>query len=344
MDRDVSPRIAYWCSSFDPEMEALASEVALLRRAFPRSLTWGIAARDLLRLSRSHGFGVHPRFHLLFRAAAWVAQRCFDIQHLFGGLGDWFHLRAVRKNPIVMTIAVQSGQCAAALVDKVDRFVVEWKGAEDKLLSMGVEPSRIETILPPVDLDRFRPTPRPNGPLTIVFASSPDSAKALQARGVELLLDAARICPMYRFLLVWRPWGDSLPAVKRAIHERKLKNVELLQGGFADMPSFYARAHIGVAPFVDISRCKPMPNSMIESLACGRPVVVTRQVGLAPYVEKHRIGAVTETTSEALAAAFAEIEGRWDASSAAARQFAESSFGEQRFIEAYRQVYQRVAL
>jgi len=41
----MSLRIAYWTSGFEPSMEAVSSEVHLLRRSFPRSVVWGLSHR-----------------------------------------------------------------------------------------------------------------------------------------------------------------------------------------------------------------------------------------------------------------------------------------------------------
>src|SRR5688572_2655780 len=89
---DMSPRVAYWCSSFDADMEAVAGEVACLRRAFPGSIRWGISARQKKNFVLRDGICLHPRLDLLFRGITWAMQRRYDIQHLFGGWGDWFHL------------------------------------------------------------------------------------------------------------------------------------------------------------------------------------------------------------------------------------------------------------
>jgi glycosyltransferase involved in cell wall biosynthesis len=343
MDRDMSPRVAYWCSSFDADMEAIASEVALLRRAFPGSITWGIAARDWLRLSPRSGFGVHPRLHGLFRMATWAAQRCYDVQHLFGGLGDWFHLRAVSRKPVVLTMAVEGPPCDAALLSKVDRFVTEWPCDDSELTRLGIDRERVRTILPPVDLERFSPAAAAPGRFSILFASSPERADWLTARGVDLILDAAELCPDFRFSLVWRPWGESLKTVEAWIAQRRLSNVELTVGRMADMAQFYLRSHVTVAPFVDIRRCKPVPNSVVESMACGRPVVVTPAVRLASMIAKSQAGRVALPTGAGLAESFREIEADWGKCSTAARELAEQRFSKAAFIAAYRELYREVS-
>ncbi|MEX1026307.1 MAG: glycosyltransferase [Planctomycetota bacterium] len=335
----MPPRVAYWLSSFEPEMEAIAGEVACLRRAYPGSIAWGVGPRNWVRLSWRRGFGVHPRLHWAFRAAAAAGQGCFDVNHLFGGLGDWFHLRALRRRASVLTMALDAPPCDELLLGKIDRFVTEWPGGRDKLQQLGIEPGRIRLVFPPVDLDRFQPAAEPDGPFTVLFCSSPDAAQWLEPRGVRLLLDAAALRPTMRFRLIWRPWGDSLPVVRQWIADGELDNVELVVGRFADMQAHYAAAHVTVAPFLDGRRSKAAPNSLIESMACGRPVAATAAVGLADVIEECGAGQIFAAEPAALTEALDRLQGDWSDYARRSRLCAEQWFDEKRFLAEYQQVY-----
>jgi glycosyltransferase involved in cell wall biosynthesis len=321
-------------------MEGVASEVALLRRSFPRSVVWGVTGRDGLTLSWRRGFSVSPRFALPFRLVSRVAQCAFHVNHIFGGLGDWFHLRSIGKLPSVLTVAVHSHLHDTKLLKKVDRFVVEWTGARRQLLDLGVAPERIELILPPVDVDRFRPSPAPAEPFTVLFVSSPDRKEWLTARGVDLLLDAAALCPEMQFRLVWRPWGDSASEVMSWIAFRNLRNVDLRIERISDMPDIYAKAHVTVAPFRDLEKCKPAPNSIAESLACGRPVVVSDQVGFSEMIAEAGAGLVCGMDPGEIAEQLKHIRDRWVTYSRCARSLAEERLAAPLFLDAYRRVYE----
>jgi glycosyltransferase involved in cell wall biosynthesis len=111
----------------------------------------------------------------------------------------------------------------------------------------------------------------------------------------------------------------------------------------ADMSQFYLRSHVTVAPFVDTHRCKPVPNSVVESLACGRPVVVTPVVRLALMIAQRQAGRVAMPTGAGLAESFREIEADWRSCSIAARELAEQRFSKAAFIAGYRELYREVA-
>ncbi len=321
-------------------MEAVASEVACLRRSFPGSAAWGVDPARWLRLSWRPGIGVHPRLQLAFRAITSVLQCAFDVNHIFGGIGDWFHLKAVRKKPTVLTLAVHSMACDRKLLEKVDEFVVEWPQARQDLEQLGIPRNRIQLVFPPVDVRRFQPSARPGGPFTALFASSPDDAEWLNARGVPLILEAAALRPDMQFRLLWRPWGNSLSKVQGWITERGLSNVALEVGRVAQMSCEYQRAHVTLAPFTQIERCKPSPNSVIESLASGRPVVVTPVVGLSELISESGSGVTCAPNAASLADALDRVERDWTRCSMRARDVAERFFGLELFVSSYQRLYQ----
>ena len=336
-------RIAYWTSSFEPEMEAIASEVATLRGEFPDSVVWGLSYRHWALLSWRRGFYcLNPRLHLLFRATTRMLEPMFDLNHIFGSLGDWFYLEGFRSRPIVLTIAAQYPPVQKSLLDRIDKFVAEYPEAIKDLRKLGIEKERIRLIFPPVDLRRFFPATRPEGPFTALFASSPESETWLHARGVPQILDAAHLRPRMRFRLLWRPWGDSEKRVRQWIVERELTNVEMIIKRFDNMADEYNRAHATLAPFTDVYRSKPAANSLIESMACGRPVLTSETAGLAGLIRNHRAGVVCPPTGEAIAEHLDYLSADWDHYSRSARKLAENRFAEQNFLQEYQRLYYEV--
>ncbi len=323
-------------------MEAAAAEVALLRRAFPSGVAWGLSHRRWALLSCRRGYCLHPRLHLLFRLATRLLEPAFDLHHVFGSLGDWFYLGRPRRRPTVLTVTAHGRPLARPLLERVDRFVVEHPEGRDELGRLGIERRRVRLIFPPVDLTAFAPAPAPPGPFTVLFASSPEEESWLAARGVPQLLDAAALRPRMRFRLLWRPWGNSEPRVRRWVAERGLGNVELVAGCRQDMARQYQAAHVCVAPFTEKERSKPAPNSVVEGLACGRPVLVTDHVGLADFVREGGAGLSCAATGEALAEGLDRLEAGWGRYSQAARGLAERWFGAGRFLAAYRRLYDEV--
>ncbi len=268
----------------------------------------------------------------------------FDIHHIFGSIGDWFYLCGTRRRYTILTTAASSPPADRALLQRVDRFVVEHPGGRDDLVKLGIEPKRIRLILPPVDLERFRPQAAPDGPFTALFASSPERADWLEARGVPQILDAAALRPQMRFRLLWRPWGDSAAALRLMIEERGISNVELVVGREEDMAAQYNRAHVTLAPFTEPERSKPVPNSLVESLACGRPVLITEAVGMIDLLAGSRAGVVSAPTGAAIAEQLDYLQGNWRSCARSARQLAERWFCVDKFLAGYEKLYDEYSL
>jgi glycosyltransferase involved in cell wall biosynthesis len=338
----MSPRVAYWTSGYAPEMEAISSQVATLRRHFPGSIAWGLNHNRLAQLSWRRGFVVHPRLWAPFRAATRVLQHAFDVNHIFGGHGEWFYVRAAVKRPIVLTTAVRKMKCDEQLLEKVDAFVVEWQSDAVDLASLGVGGQRIHVIPPPVDLERFAPSPPPKGAFSVLFASSPETVDGIATRGVDALLDAAELRPSYRFVLLWRPWGDSYAFIQESIRQRGLENVIVVHERISRMEDAYCGVHVTVAPFRSSTATKSAPNSLIESMACGRPVVATSSVSFAKDAERASAARCVEADGEALAAGLDDVRRRWDETSRKARRFAEEHFAQMLHIDSHRRLYARL--
>lgn len=342
MDRHVSPRIAYWTSAYAPGMEAISHQVALLRRHFAHSIAWGLNRQRTFQFSMGRGFILSPRLWPFFRGATSVLQRAFHINHIVGGLGDWFYLRAATRRPIVLTAAVRSMPCDRLLLRKVDQFIVEWTTDVDALLSLGISADRVCVVPPPADLKRFSMAGVPSNEFTVLFASSPETQEQFDDRGIDILLDAATLRPQYRFVLLWRPWGNGLAAVRRLANERGLTNVEIVSRRIPQIEDCYRAAHLTVAPFRNPGATKSIPNSLIESMACGRPVICTSAIGFSKDVEHAGAGICIEPVADLLASATDDICRRWREMSFQARHFAERYFCQEGFIEAHRAIYQRL--
>lgn len=338
----MPPRVALWSSSFAFGMEAVANEVQALHENLPQSFIWGINPRQAFIYKPKKYFATSARYQLGFRLFTKLFQNRYDIQHLYGSLGDWFHFRALNQQPALLTIALDSNPVEESLRNKINHFAVEWPSAIEKLKSLGIAEEKITLVLPPVDLNKFTPTLAPADKFIATFASSPEKIEAIDARGIPLMLDAAKLKPEMHFKFKWRNWGESLSTVQELIKSQNLGNVTLDTSLTENMAQVYQTSHVTLACFTDLSQCKPMPNSIIESLACARPVIVTRSLELAPMIEEANAGIVIDEDADQLAQALTTIQSDWDTYSKNARKLAEDKFCQQRFINQYLDIYENL--
>lgn len=156
-------------------------------------------------------------------------------------------------------------------------------------------------VVPPPFLGsvRARPAERhhPAEP-TVVCISRLNPVKHL-----ELLIDAwpqvAAARPAARLVLA----GDGEPPYVESLRLRATQrgvSGRVVFAGFvsgAEKATLLDRADLFVLP----SYHENFGMSVVEALAVGVPVVVTREVHLSPFVEEHRLGAVVERDPDALA-------------------------------------------
>ena len=116
-----------------------------------------------------------------------------------------------------------------------------------------------------------------------------------------------------------------------------------MTGIHANMSSFYQNTHVTVAPFRDGTRSKPTPNSILESLASGRPVVVSDVVGISDMIAGEGAGLVSNPRQRPLAECLNRIRADWIKMSEHARRLAETAFDMRCFVNAYKSLYEEIA-
>lgn len=137
-----------------------------------------------------------------------------------------------------------------------------------------------------VDLERYRPGPRPARPVTIMLAS-----RLLWNKGVAELVDAARILKqrnvVCRCCLIGRPDADNPASVpERWLQECVDQDLVEWWGFRDDMAEVLKHAHIACLP----SYREGMPKFLLEASAAGLPLVAADVPGCRDIVQSGRNG------------------------------------------------------
>ncbi|WP_255953785.1 glycosyltransferase [Streptomyces odontomachi] len=167
------------------------------------------------------------------------------------------------------------------------------------------------------------PSAAPAGPPRILFAARLQERKRPRdfvAAAPEIL----RAHPDAEFVVAGPDEGE-LPQVRALVTELGLAHKVLFPGALSadQMLTELRRAHVYVLPSVD----EPFPMSVLEAMAVGTPVVVTRSNGLAADVEKADAGRVVAGPDEIAPAVLALLDpATRGAASAAARHLTAEAF------------------
>ncbi len=183
-----------------------------------------------------------------------------------------------------------------------------------RLVDMGCAPEKIRINRTGIPLERFpfvARTPPPDGAWHIVQAS-----RLIEKKGLDNTLQAFAIFrkkyPAARLTLA----GDG-PLLEQLRLEAAALGVEqaVRFAGFQsqeDLAALYASAHLFMHPSRLTSRQdqEGVPNSMLEAMSTGLPVVATLHGGIPEAVEDGRDGLLTpENDAPALAASLERIAG-----------------------------------
>jgi glycosyltransferase involved in cell wall biosynthesis len=200
----------------------------------------------------------------------------------------------------------------------VPRFWIRWAarhadglvavagGLKRRLVELGVGPDRVRVLRNGVDLELFRPHDR-----EVVRATLGSTRPSLLAVGNLvalkqhwLMVEALTHLPEIELVIV----GEGLERASIEKLARKLKvadRVRLLGRVPQDrLPEIYSAADL----LLLVSTHEGWPNVLLESMACGTPVVVSPMDGIADIVGTADAGRVlADVTPDGLASAIREL-------------------------------------
>ena len=152
----------------------------------------------------------------------------------------------------------------------------------------GVPEEKIRILYNGVDVARFAGA-RPDRQLLLPAAGSRSKLIAVVANMYVLrkghtclIAAAARICrevPDTIFVLIGD--GPQRPTLERQVREAGLERNFLFVGRRKDVPELLACCHLSVLP----SETEALPNSVLEAMAAGLPVVATSVGGIPEIIE-----------------------------------------------------------
>jgi glycosyltransferase involved in cell wall biosynthesis len=345
-------KIAYWStSSLEPRYEAVSQEVLQLAREFPGSWVFAVSPHFWARFSLRDRFaGSHTSLDPFLRLVIPLLERAFDVSHVYGRLTPWIFHKTLRSRPVIHTVTQDSASVVEEFLERAAAVVVQTETARERLLRLGVPAGKLHLRYPGIDLRRFRPAPapaaRPEGAARILFCTAPRSAEEMEARGVHLLLETAQMYPDLRLRFLYRTWRSgytSLEATRKVILDKDIQNVDLTDGIVEDMADVYRRNDFSVIPFLTSDGGKECPNSALESLACGVPVLVSRACPLSRFVEENGCGVLFDPNPGSLRDAVSRGLAEWAQLSHAARRTAEKHLEPGRLFEFYAKLYEEVS-
>ena len=189
-------------------------------------------------------------------------------------------------------------------------------------VGLGIPEERIRVVPNGVDADRFFPRDRREAraslglPLdgTILLSVGGLNEGKGHHRIVGLLPDLIRQHPDLRYVIVGgeRPGDSSRPLIERLLATHRLEGRVMLAGErpHGEIPLWPAAADL----FCLATRSEGWANVLLESLACGTPVVTTRVGGNPEIVTHEGLGLLVDPTDDRAlrAGILSALTRRWD--------------------------------
>lgn len=177
---------------------------------------------------------------------------------------------------------------------RADHVITVCNALRDEVVALGVDAQRVTSLRNGVDLQLFRPTERVSGqPFTLLTVGHLVPVKAQ-----ELIIGALPLLPDVRLVVA----GDG--PNRQMLHDLAARlDVSGRVDFLGAVPQAQLRAHYGAADALVLASSREgWANVLLESMACGTPVVASRVYGTPEVVAAPEAGVLmAERTPQGVA-------------------------------------------
>jgi glycosyltransferase involved in cell wall biosynthesis len=326
----------------DPQREAIAQDIAALS-ARVQARVVRISPPERLRPiypERLFGLWLLPGLRALESAS--------DLFHVFHAHPRFFTLFNVLRKPVVYSVV--SGLRAnvppnkAALFNRLAQVVVSNTRDQQLLAGWGVRQAMV--IRPSIALEKFSPTSAPpvlaHAPFRLFMGSAPWTLPSFQHKGIDSLLAAMHELPNLHITFLWRDF--LYEEMMQRVRALGLEARAVVLNKRVDVAAQLASAHAAVLVADDASIIKAYPNSLMEAIACARPVLISQHIPMSDDVTAHGCGVVVPDVAAAtLASAIRELMNSYPRYQQAAAAYPVQQFSRQRWLKDYLGLYRQLS-
>lgn len=252
-----------------------------------------------------------------------------------------FRVLRYLSKPIIYTVSTgMDAKRSGSLSRPTCTLVISSSHEADILRSRGFR--NVHVVRPGIDHSQIRVVPpsEPGHEFVLLAGSAPWNRRQFETKGFDLLLKVLTRLPQIRLICLWRgalyrEWSDRVRSFGLA------DRVEIIQEK-ADISGVLSRCHAAVVLSTTADQVKSYPSSLMEALAAGRPVLVSRSIPMSYYVEDSGCGKVVEDLClEELIKAIGEIVEGYSSFTTAAL-LAGRDLSAAKMIDDYLHLYQNV--
>jgi glycosyltransferase involved in cell wall biosynthesis len=319
-----------------PACEAISQEISALQAHF---------GGDIVYLNpNQHAPVFIPRLLFGFHKLKWLRaqEAAYDLHHFYNPDPFPFPLLRYLRRPVIYAVScgVEDKRPNVAYFNTLAAVAAADERSLQRLQRWGVE--NVILVRPGIDTTRFSHSPQPlRSEIKLMVGSAPWTKGQFRTKGVEALLEAARQNPRLRLVFLWRE--VLAEEMERRVRALKLEQQVEILNRQVDVNQVLAEVHASITLASESGIIKSYPHSLLDSLAAGKPVLVSRSIPMADYVEQTGCGEVVERVTPAdILAAVEALASHYQARQGVARQVGQRDFSQQAMLASFEQLYERV--
>jgi glycosyltransferase involved in cell wall biosynthesis len=318
-----------------PQAEAISQEIGALQRHF--------GGRTIYLNPNQHAPIYIPRllfgFHKLIQLRAWEAD--MHVHHLYNPDPFPFPILRMLRRPVVYSLTGGvTRRLNVSFFAKLAAITVTDEASLARLRGWGLK--NVYLTRPGIDVNRFTHTPLTlESEIRLMVGSAPWTRRQFRTKGIEALLEAAQRKPRLRLVFLWR--GVLAEEMTERVAARGLQAQVTVLNRLVDVNQVLAEVHASVVLADAPDLVKAYPHSLLESLAAGKPVIVSRTIPMAAYVEEKGCGVVAKDVTSQEVLAMVETLGReYSQLQDSAQTWGKRDFSMEGMITSFEDLYRQV--
>lgn len=283
-------------------------------------------------------FGLHSLKKIL------AAEKKSKYNHIFASGLFYMPIVHLLKKPIIYSLTAgineNSKIPSKEYLSKFKSIVVS--NERDFSFLTGMDLKNIKLIRTGIDTSKFEESKKPiKKSLNLLMASAPWEMSQFESKGIHLLLEMIKSNQELNLIFLWR---NILPQhMKVLIKEYGLEDKVKFVNRFVDTNKYFKKVHGTILLCNDSRIVKAYPHSIIESLITSKPVIVSKEIPMADFIDKNNCGVVLQKfNKEELQLAIDDFMSNYKQYVSACSELQKNSFSQKRLIEDYRNLYRNV--
>ena len=326
----------------DPQREAIAQDIAALSASTQARVVHMTPPERVRAIypERLFGLWLLPQLKKLAEHT--------DVFHVFHAHPRFFVLLKWLRKPVIYSVV--SGLRAnvppsnAALFNRLARVVVSNGRDVQRLTQWGIHNASV--IRPGIALERFFVAAPPaiesnqsSQPFRLFMGSAPWTLPDFQRKGVDSLLAVLRGMPQLHITFLWR--GFLYEDMLARVRAQGLEGRVTVLNERVDVAAQLRAAHAAILVASDASIIKAYPNSLMEAIACGRPVIISQLIPMSDDIAMHGCGVVVpDVSAPTLESAIHNLMTHYTRYQQAAMTYPVQQFSRERWLGEYLALYE----